>query len=137
VELYFLAVVFGPPATLLVIALLAGLAHRDVTDVLDWKPTRSPKREMELRSSEISQMLEAQNRYRRLRGEPERSTRYSTHTWQATNLRGAGHSQTPARTARDHDRFRPAGHDQSAALGPGHQAQSGFARPSRECQAVC
>jgi hypothetical protein len=73
VELYFLAVVFGPPATLLVIALLAGLAHRDVTDVLDWKPTRSPKREMELRSSEISQMLEAQNRYRRLRGEPERT----------------------------------------------------------------
>jgi hypothetical protein len=72
-ELYFVAMVFGPPIALLLLALLAGLAHRDVTDVLDWKPTRSPKREAELRSSEVSQMLEAQNRYRRLRGEPERT----------------------------------------------------------------
>jgi hypothetical protein len=72
-ELYFLAMVFGPPAILLLIAMLAGLAHRDVTDVLDWKPTRSPKREVQLRSNEVSQMLEAQNRYRRLRGAPERT----------------------------------------------------------------
>jgi hypothetical protein len=72
-ELYFVAMVFGPPAALLLIALVAGFAHRDVSDVLDWKPTRSPRRDMELRSSEISQMLEAQNRYRRLRGEPERT----------------------------------------------------------------
>jgi hypothetical protein len=72
-ELYFLAMVFGPPAILLLIAMLAGLAHRDVTDVLDWRPTRTPKTERELRSSEVSQMLEASNRYRRLRGEPERT----------------------------------------------------------------
>jgi hypothetical protein len=72
-ELYFLATVLGFPAILLLIAMVAGLTHRDVTDVLDWKPTRSPKREAELPSSEISQMLEAQNRYRRLRGETERT----------------------------------------------------------------
>jgi hypothetical protein len=72
-ELYFLATVLGFPAIVLLIAMLAGLAHRDVTDVLDWKPTRSPKREAELPTSEISQMLEAQNRYRRLRGETERT----------------------------------------------------------------
>jgi hypothetical protein len=72
-ELYFLGMVFGPLAALLLIGLVAGFAHRDVSDVLDWKPTRSPKREGELRSSEVSQMLEAQNRYRRLRGEPERT----------------------------------------------------------------
>jgi hypothetical protein len=72
-ELYFLAMVFGPPAILLLIAMLAGFAHRDVTDVIDWKPTRSPKREVQLRSTEVSQMLEAQNRHRRLRGEPERT----------------------------------------------------------------
>jgi hypothetical protein len=72
-ELYFLAMVFGPPVAMLLIAMVAALAHRDVTDVLDWKPTRTPKTEWELRSSEISQMLEAANRYRRLRGEPERT----------------------------------------------------------------
>jgi hypothetical protein len=72
-ELYFLAVVFGPAVAMLLIAMVAGLAHRDVTDVLDWKPTRSPTRERELRSSELRQMLEATNRYRRLRGEPERT----------------------------------------------------------------
>jgi hypothetical protein len=72
-QLYFVAMVFGPAAAMLLIAMVAGLAHRDVTDVLDWKPTRTPKTERELRSSEISQMLEASNRYRRLRGEPERT----------------------------------------------------------------
>jgi hypothetical protein len=73
VELYFVAMVFGPAAAMLLIAMVAGLAHRDVSDVLDWKPTRSPKRERELQVREVSQMLEAQNRYRRLRGEPERT----------------------------------------------------------------
>jgi hypothetical protein len=72
-QLYFLAMALGVPAILLLIAMVAGLAHRDCTDVLDWKPTRSPGREVELKSNEVSQMLQAQNRYRRLRGEPERT----------------------------------------------------------------
>jgi hypothetical protein len=72
-ELYFVALALGVPATLVLLAILAGLAHPDVTDVLDWKPTRSAKRNAELKSSEIAQMLEAGNRYRRLRGAPERT----------------------------------------------------------------
>jgi hypothetical protein len=72
-QLYFLAAVVGLPALILAIALIAGLAHPDVKDVLDWEPTRSPKRTAELQSGEITQMLEAQNRYRRQRGKPERT----------------------------------------------------------------
>jgi hypothetical protein len=72
-DLYFLAMSLGVPAILLLIAIFAGLAHPDVKDVLDWEPTRSPKRASELQSSELDQMLEAGNRYRRLRGEPERT----------------------------------------------------------------
>jgi hypothetical protein len=72
-ELYFVALALGVPAILVLLAMLAGLAHPDVTDVLDWKPTRSPKRNAELKSSEIGQMLDATNHYRRLRGAPEQT----------------------------------------------------------------
>jgi hypothetical protein len=72
-EIYFLVVGVGVPLSLFVIAMLAGLVHRDGYPGLDWKPTRSPEREAELELSEIDQMLAAQNRYRRLRGAPERS----------------------------------------------------------------
>jgi hypothetical protein len=72
-ELYFVAVALGVPAILVLLAILAGLAHPDVTDVLDWEPTRSPKRNAELKSSEIAQMLEATNHYRRVRGAPEQT----------------------------------------------------------------
>jgi hypothetical protein len=72
-EVYFLIMGFGVPLTLLIVAVLAGLLRRDGHPELDWKPTRSPKREAELELAEIHQMLGAQNRYRRLRGAPERS----------------------------------------------------------------
>jgi hypothetical protein len=42
-------------------------------DSLSREPTRSPKRNAELKSSEIAQMLEATNHYRRLRGAPEQT----------------------------------------------------------------
>jgi hypothetical protein len=70
---YFWIVGLGVPLSLLAIAMLAGLFARDGYPELDWKPTRSPKREAELELNEIDQMLAAQNRYRRLRGAPERS----------------------------------------------------------------
>jgi hypothetical protein len=70
---YFLIVGLGMPLSLLAIALLAALFARDGYPELDWKPTRSPKREAELELSEIDQMLAALNRYRRLRGASERS----------------------------------------------------------------
>ena len=80
---YFLLVVLGFAATVLVLALLVGYLYRDhdvpkeeqhtEVDVLDWKPTRSPEREAELRLSEVDQMLAAVNKHRRVRGVPERS----------------------------------------------------------------
>jgi hypothetical protein len=70
---YFWIVGLFVPLSLLAIAMLASLFAHDGYPELDWKPTRSRKREAELELNEIDQMLAAQNRYRRLRGAPERS----------------------------------------------------------------
>jgi hypothetical protein len=43
------------------------------SQVLDWKPTRSPEVEAELELDDVQQMLEAQNERRRADGRPERS----------------------------------------------------------------
>jgi hypothetical protein len=40
-------------------------------DILDWRPTRSYEAEIELEMQDVEQMIEAQNRYRRQRGERE------------------------------------------------------------------
>jgi uncharacterized protein YkwD len=40
-------------------------------DLLDWRPTRSYEAEIELEMEDVQQMLDAQNEYRRKRGEPE------------------------------------------------------------------
>jgi hypothetical protein len=73
-ETYFLAMVLGLPTVMLAIALVAGHLHKDgYAELLDWKPTRSPQREVELELGELEQMLAAQNRYRRERGAPLRS----------------------------------------------------------------
>jgi hypothetical protein len=78
---YFLAMMLGVPLAILCLAMLAGYLNRD-RDVLDWKPTRSPEREAELQHGDIHQMLEAQNRYRRQRGAPERTLEEVTeHVW--------------------------------------------------------
>jgi hypothetical protein len=73
-QLYFLSMVFGLPLVLLALALIAGHFHRDgYAELLDWKPTRSPEREIELELGDIEQMLAAQNRHRRRRGVGERT----------------------------------------------------------------
>jgi hypothetical protein len=73
-QLYFLSMVIGLPLVLVSFALLVGHFHRDgYAELLDWKPTRSPEREVELELSDIEQMLEAQNRHRRRRGASERT----------------------------------------------------------------
>jgi hypothetical protein len=73
-QLYFLSMVFGLPLLLLSLALLAGHFHRDgYAQLLDWKPTRSPEREVELELGDVEQMLAAQNRHRRRRGATERT----------------------------------------------------------------
>jgi hypothetical protein len=73
-QLYFLSMVIGLPLLLVSLALLAGHFHRDgYAELLDWKPTRSPEREVELELSDIQQMLAAQNQHRRRRGAAERT----------------------------------------------------------------
>ena len=82
-QIYFFAMTLGLPAGLLALAMLAGRFHRDgYEELLDWKPTRSPEREAELEIADIDQMLAAQNRYRRMRGAPERTLEEVTeHAW--------------------------------------------------------
>jgi len=82
-QTYFLAMVLGLPLVLLVLALLAGYLHGDgYTDLLDWKPTRSPQREAELEVGDVEQMLAAQNLHRRRRGAHERTLEEITgHAW--------------------------------------------------------
>jgi len=89
-QVYFLGMVLGVPALLVVVALLAGHFHEDgYGELLDWKPTRSPQREVELELGELDQMLAAQNRYRRRRGAPERSLDEVTErAWASFNLYG-------------------------------------------------
>jgi hypothetical protein len=73
-QAYFLAMVLGVPLLLLCVALLAGHFYRDgYAALLDWQPTRSPQKEIELELGDIRQMLDAQNRHRRRRGAPERT----------------------------------------------------------------
>lgn len=73
-QLYFLSMVIGVPLMLLALALVAGHFYRDdYTELLDWKPTRSPEREVELELGDVEQMLAAQNRHRRRRGAAERT----------------------------------------------------------------
>jgi hypothetical protein len=63
-------------ALLVVLFLLMVLTARltrehSVADILDWKPTRSPEVEAQNEIDDVQQMLDAQNEYRRRRGEAE------------------------------------------------------------------
>lgn len=53
------------------LVLLARLYPGTGADLLDWGPTRSYEHEVELEMQDVDQMIEAQNAYRRKRGEPE------------------------------------------------------------------
>jgi hypothetical protein len=57
---------------LLVWVVFLGLYHpRSGSDVLDWRPTRSPELEAQNEVDDIDQMLEAANERRRRRGDDE------------------------------------------------------------------
>ena len=68
-------VVFGGLLAFFVIAvlLLGAFSKRSVADYLDWKPTRSPEAELTNEVDDVSQMIAAQNEYRRRRGAPPRT----------------------------------------------------------------
>jgi hypothetical protein len=53
------------------LVLLARLYPGTGADLLDWQPTRSYETEIELEMQDVEQMIEAQNEYRRKRGEAE------------------------------------------------------------------
>jgi len=52
-----------------VLVLVARFYPGSGADLLDWQPTRSYETEVELEMQDVQQMLEAQNEYRRRRGE--------------------------------------------------------------------
>jgi hypothetical protein len=55
----------------LVLVLLARAYPGSGADLVDWKPTRSPELEAQLEIDDVQQMIEAQNEYRRRRGEED------------------------------------------------------------------
>ncbi len=64
--------VFGGIVVLVgLLVLLARLYPGSGADLLDWGPTRSYEEEIELENQDVEQMIEAQNEYRRRRGEAE------------------------------------------------------------------
>jgi len=65
--LFFLLILFG-------VFYAIGKWHpMSGSEVLDWRPARSPEVEAELELEDVDQMLEAQNERRRASGRPERS----------------------------------------------------------------
>ena len=53
------------------LVLVAKMYPGSGADLLDWGPSRSYEQEIELENQDIEQMIEAQNAYRRKRGESE------------------------------------------------------------------
>lgn len=73
-ETLFLLVVLGTPAAICLVAVIGAHFHQqDNAELLDWRPALTPEREAHLRHRELDEMLEAVNRYRRLRGASERT----------------------------------------------------------------
>ena len=68
----FPLIVFGGIAILVgLLVLVARLYPGSGADLLDWGPSRSYEQEIELENQDVEQMIEAQNEYRRRRGEAE------------------------------------------------------------------
>ena len=66
-----LIVIGGIAVAVGLLVLLARLYPGTGADLLDWGPTRSYEHEVELEMQDVDQMIEAQNAYRRKRGERE------------------------------------------------------------------
>jgi hypothetical protein len=71
VDAFPLIVLGGIGIVVLILVLIGRFYPGTGADILDWRPTRSYETEMELEMQDVEQMIEAQNRYRRRRGERE------------------------------------------------------------------
>jgi hypothetical protein len=71
VDAFPLIVIGGIGVAVGLLVLLARLYPGTGADLLDWGPSRSYEHEVELEMQDIDQMIEAQNAYRRKRGERE------------------------------------------------------------------
>jgi len=71
VDAFPLIVIGGIAVAVGLLVLLARLYPGTGADLLDWGPARSYEHEVELEMQDIDQMIEAQNAYRRKRGERE------------------------------------------------------------------
>jgi hypothetical protein len=71
VDVFPLIVLGGIGIVVGVLVLIARFYPGSGADLLDWQPTRSYETELELEAQDVEQMIEAQNRYRRKRGERE------------------------------------------------------------------
>jgi hypothetical protein len=71
VDAFPLIVLGGIGIVVAVLVLIARFHPGSGADLLDWQPTRSYETELELEAQDVEQMIEAQNRYRRKRGERE------------------------------------------------------------------
>jgi hypothetical protein len=69
VDAFPLIVLGGIGILVLAMVLVARFYPGSGADLLDWKPTRSYEVELELESEDVQQMIDAQNEYRRKRGE--------------------------------------------------------------------
>ena len=71
-------------ALILTVVLLGIFSKRSALEILDWKPTRSPRVEAENEVDDIEQMVAAQNELRRRRGKPERTLEDIESEWRAS-----------------------------------------------------
>jgi hypothetical protein len=71
VDPFPLIVVGGILLVIAVVIVIAQLYPGTGSDILDWRPTRSYETEVELEMQDVQQMIDAQNEYRRKRGERE------------------------------------------------------------------
>ena len=71
-------------ALIVTVVLLGVFSKRSALDILDWKPTRSPRVEAENEVDDIEQMVAAQNELRRRRGKPERTLEQIEDEWRAS-----------------------------------------------------
>jgi len=71
VDIFPLLVLAGVGIAIGALMLIAKFYPGSGADLLDWRPTRDYETELELEMEDVQQMLEAQNEYRRRRGERE------------------------------------------------------------------